>query len=175
LANVLTIAVAALAVLTTYVIGSRRFKFDRQTDDRKDARATLADGALELGRMKAVMKDALTAFKEPLAGRGDWPSDFRDHIAKLERAKEAVESALAAIRIRFADGEDVVAEYEGACDAVTAIISVYWIARGDEFGSGTPNDPVEDSAEAWTQSEAFDAHKMAFLAAAQKLVGAKLD
>lgn len=124
--------------------------------------------------MKTVMKEALAAFDGPIAGRGDWPSDFRDYIAGLETAKEALESALAGIRIRFRDGDAVVNEFDGACSAVTSIISVYWIARGDEFGGGSPNNSREDSREAWELSQKFDDHKAAYLAAAQKVVGVEL-
>jgi hypothetical protein len=97
--EILSLIVAALAVVVgpavSYRLGVRRFAHERELDDRADARSSLAHGALELGRMKTVMKDALTAFKEPIAGHGDWPSDFRNYIARLETAKEALESALA--------------------------------------------------------------------------------
>lgn len=176
--EILSLIVAALAVVVgpfvSYWLGVRRFAHERELDDRADARSTLAQGALELGRMKTVMKKALGAFDGPLAGRGDWPSDFGDYIAKLETAKEAVESALAGIRIRFRDGDAVVNEFDGACSAVTSIISVYWIARGDEFGGGSPNESREDSREAWELSQKFDDHKAAYLAAAQKVVGVEL-
>jgi hypothetical protein len=175
----LSLIVAALAVIVgpivSYRLGIRRFAHERDLDDRADARSILAHGALELGRMKTVMKDALTAFKEPIAGKADWPPDFRDYIARLETAKEALESALAEIRIRFRDGDAVVNEFDRACRSVTSIISVYWIARGDEFGGGSPNDSREDSREAWELSQKFDGHKAAYLAAAQKIVGVELD
>jgi hypothetical protein len=174
----LSLIVAALAVvvgpIVAYKLGVRRFAHERELDDRADARSTLAKGALELGRMKTVMKDALTEFKEPIAGRGDWPADFRDYIAKLEAAKEALESASAAIRIRFSAEDAMVNEFHGACGSVTSIISIYWIARGDEFGGGSPNDPREDSREAWELSQKFDDHKAAYLAAAQEVVGVDL-
>jgi hypothetical protein len=174
----LSLIVAALAVVVgpagAYILGVRRFAHERELDDRADARSALAQGALELGRMKAVMKDALTAFKEPIAGHGDWPADFRDYIGGLETAKEALESELAGIRIRFRGGDAVVSELDGACSAVTSIISVYWIARGDEFGGGSPNDSREDSREAWELSQKFDDHKAAYIAAAQKVVGVEL-
>ncbi len=176
--EILSLIVAALAVVVgptvSYWLGVRRFAHERELDDRADARSTLAQGALEMGRMKSAMKEALTDFKEPIAGRGDWPVDFRDYIGRLETAKEALESSLAVIRIRFRDGDAVVNELEGACSAVTSIISVYWIARGDEFGGGSPNDSREDSREAWELSQKFDDHKAAFLAAAQKVVGVEL-
>lgn len=174
----LSLIVAALAVvvgpMVAYKLGVRRFAHERELDDRADARSTLAKGALELGQMKAAMKDALTAFKEPIAGHGDWPADFRDYIAKLEVAKEALDSALAGIRIRFSDGDAVVTEFHGACSAVTSIISVYWIAKGDEFGGGSPNASREDSRKAWELSQKFDDHKAAYLAAAQEVVGVEL-
>lgn len=174
----MSLIIAALAVvvgpIAAYRLGVRRFAHERALDDRADARSTLVQGALGLGRMETVMKDALTAFKGPIAGHGDWPADFRDYIGGLETAKEALESALAGIRIRFRDGDAVVNELDGACSAVTSIISVYWIARGDEFGGGSPNDSREDSREAWELSQKFDGHKVAYLAAAQKVVGVEL-
>jgi hypothetical protein len=174
----LSLIIAALAVvvgpLAAYRLAIRRFAHERELDDRADARSTLAQGALELGRMKTVMKEALTVFKEPIAGHGDWPSDFRDYIAGLETAKEALESALAGIRIRFREGDAVANEFDGACRAVTSIISVYVIARGDAFGGGSPSDSREDSREAWELSQEFDDHKAAFLAAAQKVAGVQL-
>ena len=166
--EILSLIIAVLAVvvgpITAYGLGVQRFAHERELDDRADARSTLVQGALELGRMKAVMKEALTAFQGPLAGRGEWPSDFRDYIARLETAKEALESALAGVRIRFREGDAVVTEFDGACSAVTSIISVYWIARGNEFGGGSPNDSREDSREAWELSQTFDDHKAAYLA-----------
>lgn len=143
-------------------------------EDRKDARSTLAEGALELGRAKAAMKDAFTAFQLPLQRGCDWPKDFGEYVGKLERANEALESALAAVRIRFAQEDDVVVELGRAWASLRSLISVYVIARGDVFSERGPNNPHDDYREALRFGEAFDAHRDGYLAAAQQVVGVKL-
>lgn len=60
LGNVLGLIVSVLVLVATVVLGLLRFKHERMLDDRADARSTLAEGALELGRLKSVMKDAFT-------------------------------------------------------------------------------------------------------------------
>jgi hypothetical protein len=173
LANVLTICISALAVCTTFYLGSQRFKHDRRAEDRTDARATLADGALELGRMKAAMKDANTAFGGPMAGRADWPDNYKDLLSDLELGKEWLEQKLAAIEIRFAEDEDVVTELRGAVKAVTALISISVIARPETHAD--VDRTTHSTRESREANERFDAHKKAFLAASQKAVGIKLD
>ena len=161
--------VAVLISAGTLIVALGRFRHERKMEDRKDARSTLADGALELGRMKAVMKETLTDFQAPLRGGADWPVDFGDYIGVLEHAREALESALAATRIRFPQGAEVVVELNGAWESVRSLISVYVIAHGDRA-----SDPDKDWHEAWDFSEAFDRHKEAYLDAAQKAAGVKL-
>jgi hypothetical protein len=173
LANVLTVCISALAVGTTFYLGSQRFKHDRRAEDRKDARATLADGALELSRMKAAMKDANTAFGRPMAGRAEWPDNYSDLLSDLEHGKEWLEAKLAAIEIRFAENENVVTELRGAVGAVTALISISAIARAETHAN--VDRTAHSTRESNAANEKFDAHKKAFLAAAQKAVGAKLD
>jgi hypothetical protein len=161
--------IAVLVSAGTLIVALQRFRHERKMEDRRDARSTLADGALELGRMKAVMKETLTDLQTPLRGAADWPVDFGDYIRALEQAKEALESALAATRIRFPQGAEVVVELNGAWESVRSLISVYVIAHGDR-GS----DPDSDWHEAWNLSEAFDQHKEEYLDAAQKAAGVKL-
>jgi hypothetical protein len=165
------------AVVTTYKLGVRRFDHERSLDDRKDSRGSLADGALELGRMKGAMKDANTAFSRPMAGRGDWPENYGDLLAGLERGKESLEQKLAAVEIRFAESAAVVVELRGAVEAVTSLISISVIARAEVH---LDRDEDKRPAREWNResneaNEKFDAHKKEYLAAAQKLVGAKLD
>jgi hypothetical protein len=173
LANVLTICISVLAVGTTFYLGSQRFKHDRRAEDRTDARATLADGALELSRMKAAMKDANTAFSRPMAGQADWPDDYNDLLSDLEHGKEWLEAKLAAIEIRFAESEAVVVELRDAVEAVTALISISVIARAEDFAD--VDRTTYSTRESNTANEKFDMHKKAFLAAAQTAVGVKLD
>jgi hypothetical protein len=54
----------------------------------------------------------LTKFQKPLTGEGEWPPDSLDQIRKLELAAEKLESALAAVRIRFPHDDDVVTQLD---------------------------------------------------------------
>ncbi len=116
--EILSLIVAALAVVVgptvSYRLGARRFVHERELDDRADARSILAEGALELGRLKAVMKDALTKFEKPLNTGEDWPPDSGREIGRLEKGVEGLESALAGVRIRFEEGSAVIDELQGA-------------------------------------------------------------
>lgn len=58
LGTVLGLVASVLALVVTIVIGLLRFKHERMLDDRADARSILAEGVLELGRLKSAMKDA---------------------------------------------------------------------------------------------------------------------
>lgn len=105
LATILGLVVSLLAVIATVAIGALRFRHERKLADIGDARSILAEGALELGRMKSVMKDALTKFAKPLTGKGEWPPDSLG---------------------------DVVTQLEGAYDAARSVITVYGLANGTE-------------------------------------------
>jgi HAMP domain-containing protein len=98
LTTVLGLAVSLLAVIATVAVGALRFRHERKLADIADARSILAEGALELARMKSVMKDALTKFEKPLTGQGEWPPDSLDEIHRLKLAVEDLESALAAVK-----------------------------------------------------------------------------
>lgn len=179
LGTVLGLTVSVLALVATVAIGLLRFKHERMLDDRADARSTLADAALELGRMKTVMKDAFTAAAKPLQTAEGWPDDFGDEIGKLERATEALEAALAGARIRFKQGSDVVVELDGALAATRSLITVYFLARRSDVGGGKlrgrrDREEHDDYSEAMKLSVDFDSHRDAFLAAAQKVVGVNL-
>jgi hypothetical protein len=176
----LSLIVAALAVVVgptiSYVLGVRRFSHERELDDRADARSILADGALELGRMKAVMKDALTKFDKPLNTGEDWPADSGKEIGRLEKAVEGLESALAGVRIRFKEGSAVIDELQGALGAARSIISIYFLARRSDEAEGRRREQLDrrgrdDYVEVMDASVEFDRHRDAYLAAAQKVVG----
>lgn len=167
-------SIAVLISAGTLWVALRRFNHERQLEDRKDARSTLAGGALELGRTKAVMKDAFTAFQLPRQRGRDWPTDFGEHIGRLERANEALELALAAVRIRFAHEDDVVTELSGAWGSVRSLISVYVIALGEALSEHESNNLRDDRRDAFKLGEGFDAHRDRYLAAAQQAVGVKL-
>jgi hypothetical protein len=170
LATVLGLAVSLLAVMATVGVGALRFRHERKLADIADARSILAEGALELGRMKSVMKDALTKFERPLTGRGDWPPDSLDQIRKLELAAEDLESALAAVRIRFQHDSDAVAQLEGAYDSARSVVTVYGLANGSEA-----DEDHSDYAEALMLGTVFDSRKDTYLIAAQLAVGVNLD
>lgn len=166
------LSTAALLISAgTLLVSIRRFDHEREMEDRKDARSILADGALELGRTKSVMKDALTKFEKPLTGKAEWPplEEAKDQIHKLELAGEELESVLAAVRIRFQHDENVVVRMESAYESVRSVLAVYWIACGTE-----PDEDHQDYAEALKFGTIFDSQKDAYLIAAQKAVGVKL-
>ena len=167
----LIIAILAVVVgpIATYRLGVRRFAHEREMDDRADARSTLAQGALELGRMKGVMKDTLTKFEKALKGEEPWPPDTKEQINAMEVALEALESALAAVRIRFAHDDEIVIRLEGAHDSARSVLITYWMAAGTE-----PDDDHTDYADAIKFGTIFDSHKDSYLIVAQKAVGAKL-
>lgn len=169
LATVLGLVVSLVAVVATVAVGALRFRHERKLADIADARSILAEGVLELGRMKSVMKDALTKFEQPLTGRGEWPSDSLDEIRKLELAAENLESALAAVRIRFQHDSDVVTQLEGAYDAARSVITVYGLANGTEA-----DDDHSDYAEALMLGTNFDSRKDIYLITAQNAVGVQL-
>jgi len=179
----LSLIVAGLAVVVgpagAYKLGVRRFVHERELDDRADARSILADGALELGRMKSVMKDALTKFDTPLNTGEGWPDDFGAEIGRLEKAGEGLEQALAAVRIRFKAGSAVIDELHGALVAARSIITIYFLARQSDAGGGHRRKQLErkgreDHLEVMGTSNEFDRHRDAYLVAAQKVVGVDL-
>lgn len=74
--------------LATYKLGVRRFAHERELADTADARSILAEAAMQLGRMKGTLKNALTVFQRPLETGEDWQS------------RVALELAAAADRVR---------------------------------------------------------------------------
>jgi hypothetical protein len=156
------------------LVGLLRFSHERKMADHADARSVLAEGALEVLRMKSVLKDALTKFGMPLRGSASWPPDFHEQIGKLEVAGEELESALAALRIRFPQTDDSVVELDAALQSARSLISIYTTTRGDEFG-GSSGGGREAHREALSMSATFDRHRDAYLAAAQTAVGVSLD
>ena len=179
LGTALGLIISVLALVGTVVLGLLRFRHERMLDDRADARSILADSALELGRMKSVLKDAFTAFSRPLETDEVRPEDFGAQIGNLEKGAEALESALAAIRIRFEQDSAVVTELAGAVTTTRSLISVYFLARqsdtgGDRRSGRRDRQDRDDRRGAWELSKAFDQHRDAYLAAAQKVVGVAL-
>jgi hypothetical protein len=166
------------AVGVTYRLGVRRFDHEHKMEDRSDARTVLTEAALELGRMKSKMKDVLTTFSKPLETGEDWPDDYLDEISKLERATEALEAALAAVLVRFKQAEDVSTELQAAVDDVRSLMAVYFLAEKDgdrRRDRRERRNEEDDHSEALKFSTSFDAHRDAYLAAAQRMVGVQLD
>lgn len=186
LAQVLSI-VAVLISAGTLGVALKRFDHERELEDRKDARKTLAEGALELGRVKAVQKDVFTLFEPLLAGEGAWPENFHDYIRNLERSSDALESALAAVRIRFPRNAAVVTELSAAWETGRSLMALYVRTQRSQLEDGRPRGffskdalrrrelAIERSEEGRTLSEKFDRHGEAYLDAAQAAVGAKLE
>jgi exonuclease VII small subunit len=180
----LSLAVAALAVVVgpvgAYMLGVRRFAHERELDDRNDARSILAEGALELGRVKSVMKDALTKFGPPLNTGEDWPDDFEEEIGRLEKGSERLEQALAAVRIRFEAGSAVIEELNAALVEARKVTLTYVLARGSDEAGGPRREQLDrkgrdDTIEVMDASLEFDQHRDSYLVAAQKVVGVELN
>jgi hypothetical protein len=166
--SAVAVAVSASTLIVTYRLGVRRFEHERALDDRSDARSILVEGARELWRMKQVMRDQLTDLGAPLRSGENWPTDFGERIGTLEERRDALEAALDVIRIRFAKERSVVVTYTGAWKAVRGLITVYVITRSDQGNR-------ESFREARECSEEFDHYQDAYLVAAEKVVGVKLD
>jgi hypothetical protein len=161
--------VAALGSIGAVAVGFYRLRHERIAADRADARSTLAEAALELGRMKGVMKDTLTKFEKALMGQEPWPSDTKEQINAMEVAEEALESALAAVRIRFAHDDEIVIRLEGAYNSARSALITYWMAAGTD-----PDEDHTDYADAIKYGTIFDSHKDTYLIVAQKAVGVRL-
>jgi hypothetical protein len=181
LGTVLGLIVSVSALVATVVIGLLRFKHERMLDDRADARSILAEGALELGHLKSAMKTAFTTFTKPLETGDGWEDcDYGGEVSKLEQAGEALEAALAAVRIRFKQDSAVVVELAAALAAARSVITVYFLARNDDLAGGKRRERKEekggeDYSEVMQLSVDFDNHRDAYLAAARDVVGVDLD
>jgi hypothetical protein len=170
-------AVGSLAaVVATYRLGVLRFDHERKQADRADGRETLAAGALALERTKSEMKTALTAYQKGLnsGDADDWPPDeeFWSQMCALETQAEALEAALAGVRIRFEQSAPIAVELAGAVEKLRSVLAVYFLAhagRGDTDGDGA------DHAEALILSQEWDSHRDAYLDVAQEIVGVELD
>lgn len=176
LGSALGLIVSVLALVATVVVGLLRFKHERMLDDRADARLTLSAGALELERMEAALKDALTIFTQPLEPGEGWLDALGLEIGKLETAAEALRSSLAAVRIRFKQDSDVALALDGALGATQSLADFYYRGR-ESNGAGTEGREGRDQGdhyEAMTFILEFHRHRDAYLVAAQKVVGADL-
>lgn len=163
------------AAVVAWRLGVERFRHERDLADRSDGREVLAAAALALGQAKGAMKDALTAYEKGLnSGKAeDWPpkDEFYVELRKLEAQRESLESALAAIRIRFDQGADVVVTFAAAAKNLSELITAYWLAWS---GKGAPEGDGGDYAEALSLSTEWDDHRDKFLAVAQATVGVQL-
>lgn len=173
--EVLTLGISVAAVIVTVGIGLLRFRHERRLADLEDARRTLGDAALELGKIKSTMRDALTAFQEPLATGEGWPSETIEIIRRLEAAHEAAEAERDAARIRFERDSAIVSALDRAQDALKAVMALYYVAWK---ASGPPGarrkERTDDNAEAFRFSLAYDEARSDFLDAAQAVVGSDI-
>jgi hypothetical protein len=161
---------AIAAAVVSWRLGVRRLEHEREQNDRADGRETLAAGALALAHAKSEMKTALTAYESGLNSNSEWPpyDEFWAQLRKLEAQAEALEAALAAVRIRFDQGAPVVTELATAVAHLRSLITVYFLAHGDEDEDG------QSLAEALALSEQWDKARDDYLAAAQAAVGVQL-
>jgi hypothetical protein len=147
----LSLIVAGLAVVVgpavTYWLGVRRFDHERRQDaakfaherritDLADVRSALSGGALALHMAKETMRDNLTEFDQPLSSGEDWPDDFGERIRELERRRDEIEAALAALQIRLVEAEPVVVALSEAWKTLRSLISLYTIAYGRRGPTG---------------------------------------
>jgi hypothetical protein len=178
--SALAVVVSGATLLVTYRLGIRRFNHERELADRADARSTLTEGALELGRMKGALIDSLTNFTPPLKTGEGWPDDFDSEIEKLDTAIEALQSALAAVRIRFKQESKVAVELDLSVAMAQWHKDLYLRARGSDVAggkrrAGREGQDRDDYDKAMEVTSKFDLHRDAYLAAAQKTVGAALE
>ncbi len=164
-------AISALSVIA----GLLRFQHERKLADRADARSTLAEGALELGRMRGALADASRALGSALEGDAIWPDDVDEELDKLRDAAFALDGALAAIQIRFKATDKAPTELAAALWAARKQMTLYRFARYQPFtDTQGPRDPTADKEQGWRLFQEFMDHKDAYLVAAQKAAGVKL-
>jgi hypothetical protein len=176
LGTALGLGVSVLALLSTVIVGWLRLKHERGLADRADARSILAEGALELGRTKGALKEALTKFQFSLEIGAPWPHNFDELLGNLERQIDSLESAVAAVRIRLKSGDDAVTEIETAVETMRSITDLCAMARVEsDFGNeSTPDQRWENGIRLKALIDTFDSHRDAYLVAAQRVVGVKL-
>jgi hypothetical protein len=170
------VSVTALAISAgTLFVGLRRASNERKLADVADARECLAAGALALGKTKTTLREAYGRFVDALGNvEKEWPQDTWDWLTKMQDSAEDLETAVAALRIRFKKSDAVVLEATRALDDVRSLALLYRRAAGSLFGSTRNRDELKDSEDGWNLNTSYDAHKDAYLEAAQKLAGAKL-
>jgi hypothetical protein len=163
------------AVVATYRLGRQRLEHERALADRADARSTFAAGALELGRTKGAMKEALTKFQLSLEIGSDWPHNFDEVLGNLERQIDALQFAAATIRIRLKPRDVAVAEIVAAVETMRSIAQLCLKVRaGSDLKEITPGQRWENVEELKVLIDKFDNHCDAYLAAAQRIAGVTL-
>jgi hypothetical protein len=186
----LSLTIAALAVVVGPVIGyliamrgfaherqrdAARFDHERRINDLGDVRSALASGALALHVAKETMKDNLGDFDSPLATGEDWPADFADRIRSLERRRDALEAAVAALQIRLRADEPAAVALSRAWVTLRKLIVVYQMAYRNRGPRGVAaRERRDENAAAWELTMEFDDRRDDYLKAAQELAGAKL-
>jgi hypothetical protein len=174
-AAILSASASIAAAVVVWNLGVKRFAHERAESDRKDARYVLAAGALALGQAKTTLREAYGRFEAPLGNLArEWPDNTWDTLNDILDAAEALEAALAALRIRFDKSDPVVGELGLALGDVRALAALYRRAAGSVFGASQNRDELADSERGEKLNVSYDGHKDAFLDAAQRLAGAKL-
>lgn len=125
------------------------------------------------------MRDAITAFHQPLQSGSGW-DNYTPIVSNLESVAENLEDALAGVQIRFEQNHPIVTELNAALESVRSLIIIYFVAHQADVGGGGRRERIEkrgeedDFSRAHKASAEFDQHKAAYLAAAQEVVGARL-
>ncbi|MDX6610378.1 MAG: hypothetical protein QOF85_2303 [Solirubrobacterales bacterium] len=164
------------ALVATVVLGLLRFKHERKLEDARDARVILADGALELSRLKEALSRAQDAFGPALTTGKNWPEDEEGEFRTLDEHIGALDSAQAAVRIRFKSDDPVVASLDQAQATAHAIRSTYYLLdlRVRPQGDQIPDSYQQNMRDALALHRQFDRYRNMFLEAAQKAAGVDL-
>lgn len=174
-AAILSAGGSIAAAVVAWKLGIVRFKHERAQADREDAREVLAAGALALGRAKATRRKVHAGFRKPLSDVSVfWPDDFGEQLDSLLSAFEALETAVASLRVRFGSDDPIVIEASGALENVNALYQLYWRGHGSAFNQNRDRDPSRDAEVARELIVSYDSHEEAYLAAAQEAGGVAL-
>lgn len=176
LGTILGLTVSVGALVATALLGLLRFKHERELEDARDARGTLAEGALELGRMKETLRRAQDAFGPALTTGENWPEDEEGEFQVLDERINALESAQAAIRIRFKGTDPIVQALDMALAAAHAMRSRYYLLelRERPQGGQIPDSYQRDMRDVLALHRQFDVNRDKFLESGQKAVGVSL-
>lgn len=96
--------------------------------------------------MKSAMRDAITAFHQPLQSGSEW-DNYTPIVSNLESKAESLEDALAGVQIRFEQRHPIVTEVNAALQSVRWLIVIYFVARQADVGDGRRRKRIEERGE----------------------------